>query len=152
MPHGLQPPVLPVVDPEHHWRETSPGPEGDRGLEHTAHLPWSLSRHPDGVGRPGESWTDRVYAGEAQPGPYVGRGPKGWRRTDQRLQEDVSDALTRDPHVDATDIEVNVENGEVTLLGTVTDRGQKRRAEECAERVRGVREVHNRLRLALKPG
>lgn len=144
---GHQPPVLPTVDPERHWKEISPGPEGDWGLEHEDRQPWAPSGGFYGIGRPGETWTDRVYATQPQRGAYVGRGPKGHRRTDQRLYEDVCDALTRDPHVDASDIDVTVEDGEVTLKGAVTDRFQKRQAEHCAERVSGVRDVHNRLRV-----
>ncbi|WP_261663429.1 BON domain-containing protein [Deinococcus sp. Marseille-Q6407] len=49
--------------------------------------------------------------------------------------------------MDASEVEVQVEGGEVTLSGTVNDRWQKRQAESCAERVRGIRDVHNRLRV-----
>ncbi|WP_034386337.1 BON domain-containing protein [Deinococcus sp. YIM 77859] len=78
---------------------------------------------------------------------YRGRGPKGYQRSDERIREEVNDALEDDHSVDASDIEVQVQNGEVTLTGTVSDRQQKRRAEECAERVRGVKDVHNQLRV-----
>lgn len=79
---------------------------------------------------------------------FVGRGPKGYRRSDARIAEDVNEALTRDPHIDATDVEVLVEGGEVTLSGQVDGRGQKRHAERVAERVEGVVDVHNRIRIA----
>ena len=59
--------------------------------------------------------------------------------------EQVNERLTDDGRVDASAIEVTAENGEVTLSGTVGDRGQKRRAEDLAESVRGVDDVHNRL-------
>ena len=49
--------------------------------------------------------------------------------------------------MDATDIAINVSNGEVTLSGTVRDRWQKHRAEDIAEETSGVREVHNQLRV-----
>jgi hypothetical protein len=39
----------------------------------------------------------------------------------------------------------------VTLMGTVADREQKRRAADLAEQVAGVRDVMNRLRLS-RPG
>jgi len=74
-----------------------------------------------------------------------GRGPKSYRRPDERVREDVRDALTAHGDVDASDIEVAVEDGEVTLTGTVPDRATKRAAESCAEHVGGVRHVHNRL-------
>jgi len=79
-------------------------------------------------------------------GQHRGRGPRGYRRSDDRIREDVCDLLTDDPRIDATDIEVVVENGELTLSGTVSTRDEKRRAEDLVENLPGVRDVHNRLR------
>lgn len=78
---------------------------------------------------------------------HRGKGPKGYQRSDERLKEMVSEALEDEHGVDASDIEVKVENGEVTLTGTVQDRSQKRRAEDCAESVRGIKDVHNQIRV-----
>jgi osmotically-inducible protein OsmY len=82
-----------------------------------------------------------------QRGQFAGRGPKGYKRADDRIREDVNEELTRNPDIDATDIEVKVESGEVTLTGTVDERRTKRLAEDLAERCSGVREVHNQLRV-----
>lgn len=78
---------------------------------------------------------------------YKGKGPRGYRRSDERIKEDINDRLSDDPYVDATDIEVHVQDGEVTLTGTVRERDDKRRAEYLAEMVSGVGNVENRLRL-----
>lgn len=78
---------------------------------------------------------------------YAGRGPKDYRRSDERIREEVSDRLTDDPRVDASEISVQVQDGLVTLTGTVTDRDQKRRAEDVAEAVGGVKDVNNSLRV-----
>ena len=78
-------------------------------------------------------------------GPHAGLGPEGYTRSPERMTERVNERLTDDDHVDASGIQVTAENGEVTLTGTVSDRGQKRRAEDVAESVRGVDDVHNRL-------
>lgn len=78
-------------------------------------------------------------------GPYAGRGPRGYRRSDERIREDVLDLLTADPHLDATSIEVGVLDGVVVLSGRVPDRFQKRRAEADADAMSGVRDVDNRL-------
>ena len=75
-----------------------------------------------------------------------GRGPKGYQRSDDRILEDVCDRLTYSD-VDASEIEVRVQNGEVTLSGSVNDRADKRRAEDVAEEVSGVRDVHNNIRV-----
>jgi hypothetical protein len=72
------------------------------------------------------------------------RGPKGWKRSDERLYEDVCEALAGGG-VDASEITVKVEDGECTLTGTVASRGDRRRAEEIVEGVHGVVDVHNRL-------
>ncbi|MDF2689567.1 MAG: hypothetical protein K0Q80_2533, partial [Microvirga sp.] len=78
---------------------------------------------------------------------HRGRGPKGYTRSDERIREDVNERLTDDPYVDASEIDVGVSSCEVTLSGTVDSREAKRRAEDCAERVSGVRHVQNNLRV-----
>ena len=78
---------------------------------------------------------------------FRGRGPKNYQRSDERIREDICERLTHDERVDATEIEVQVQGATVTLEGSVDDREQKRRAEDVAESVRGVREVQNHLRL-----
>jgi len=78
---------------------------------------------------------------------HRGRGPRGYTRSDDRIREDVSDRLTDDPYVDASDIDIAVSNGEVTLTGHVEHRGAKRRAEDVAESVSGVTHVQNNLRV-----
>lgn len=78
---------------------------------------------------------------------YSGKGPKGYRRSDERIREDVCEALFRSPRVDASDIEVLVNEGTVTLKGTVESRLAKREAELCIENLSGVEDVQNELRL-----
>ncbi|HKG90725.1 MAG TPA: BON domain-containing protein [Gemmatimonadaceae bacterium] len=87
------------------------------------------------------------YGGEGRRGTFVGRGPKGWRRSDDRIREEVNEALARHPDVDASDVEVRVENGVVTLSGVVEDRRQKRLAEDVVEDVFGVDDVDNGLKV-----
>lgn len=95
----------------------------------------------------GRAWggPDAGRGDDTARGSYAGTGPRGYRRSDVRINEDVCDALTDDRELDASDIEVRVESGEVTLAGTVTDRYSKRRAEDVAATVRGVWDVQNRL-------
>jgi osmotically-inducible protein OsmY len=80
-------------------------------------------------------------------GRFTGRGPKGYIRSDDRIREDVSDRLEQHGEIDATEIEIRVSNGEVTLEGTVEDRRTKRMAEDVVENCPGVKQVHNRLRV-----
>jgi hypothetical protein len=79
---------------------------------------------------------------------HTGRGPKGYRRSDERIEEEINELLTRHPEIDASEIEVQVKNGEVTLTGTVDERHAKRLAEDIAEQCSGVNEVHNQIRVS----
>jgi osmotically-inducible protein OsmY len=78
---------------------------------------------------------------------YVGRGPRGYRRGDERIREDVCDRLTDDPRIDASDVDVQVKDAEVTLAGSVRTREEKRFAEDVIERISGVRDVNNNLKV-----
>jgi osmotically-inducible protein OsmY len=78
---------------------------------------------------------------------FRGHGPSGYQRSDQRIHEDVCDCITEDHVVDGRSIEVEVHDGTVSLSGTVPDRGMKFRAEELAEKVSGVKDVENHLRV-----
>lgn len=80
-------------------------------------------------------------------GPYTGRGPRGYWRSDERIHEDVCERLMYHGHIDASDIEVNVDNGEVTLQGTVDNRQAKYVAEDLTESAMGVKNVRNHLRV-----
>lgn len=79
---------------------------------------------------------------------HRGKGPRSYRRSDDRILEDVNDRLTDDPDVDASDIAVAVKDGEVTLSGHVQSRWAKRAAEDCADAVSGVTHVQNNLRVS----
>jgi hypothetical protein len=93
------------------------------------------------------NWNREYDYGTRASGPYVGIGPKGYQRSDQRIFEDVCDRLTQHGYIDARGIQVNIKDGEVTLDGTVDSRKTKRMAEQVAENVRGVQDVHNNLRI-----
>jgi osmotically-inducible protein OsmY len=92
--------------------------------------------------------TPSAQRGYERRGRFAGRGPKGYRRSDERLKEEVCDRLTADPDIDAGGLAVTVKDGEVTLEGCVLDRQMKRGAEDCIESISGVRQVHNHLRVS----
>ena len=101
----------------------------------------------EGFGQSGAGGGGLRYTATMIVGRYYGRGPKGYKRADDRIREDVNEELTRHPDIDASEIEVKVENGEVTLTGKAEDRHQKRLAEDIAERCSGVTDVHNQLKV-----
>jgi osmotically-inducible protein OsmY len=78
---------------------------------------------------------------------HQGKGPKNYQRSDDRIKDDINDRLSDDWFIDASEIEVTVQNGEVTLAGSVEERTAKRRAEDIADSVSGVKNVENRIRV-----
>ena len=78
---------------------------------------------------------------------YAGVGPKGWRRSDDRIREEICEILTRHRAIDPSDVEVEVKDGVVRLAGTVGDRAAKWLAEDIAEGSFGVRGVINDIRV-----
>lgn len=94
------------------------------------------------------SWFGSEDAARRREADHRGRGPKDYVRSDDRIRDDVNDRLTDDWRVDASNITVTVDKGEVTLNGTVTARAGKRRAEDVTEDVSGVKHVQNNLRVA----
>ena len=91
------------------------------------------------------SWQDD------KQGVFRGKGPRSYQRGDERILEDINDRLCENPYLDASDIEVQVSDGEVTLTGSVRDRRSKWLAEDIGEEVSGVKNVENRLRVSLLP-
>lgn len=81
---------------------------------------------------------------------HRGRGPANYTRSNERLLEDACERLTRDPHVDASKIDVACADNEITLTGTVDSRSAKRRAEDIVDDISGVKHVQNNLRVERK--
>jgi len=68
------------------------------------------------------------------------------------IREAVEAELDFDPLVDAADITVRNMNGDVALNGTVPSYPQYREAAAAAQRVDGVKNVHNHLEVVLPLG
>ncbi|MET0339954.1 MAG: BON domain-containing protein [Polyangiales bacterium] len=100
--------------------------------------------------RDDESWGQQIRQAGQQAARSIKRafrGPKNYKRSDERIREDVSDRLGTSDRLDPSEIEVTVSSGEVTLTGSVQSRGEKYLAEEIADDVSGVNEVNNQLRV-----
>lgn len=78
---------------------------------------------------------------------YAGVGPKNYHRSDERIYEEICEILTLDPDIDASGIEVEVKDGEVTLQGLVETKTLRGYAEDAVEHVHGVKAVHNLIRV-----
>ncbi|MDT5270682.1 MAG: hypothetical protein QOH49_2868 [Acidobacteriota bacterium] len=135
-----------------HGRRAAVGREDDRGGDGGSWLDRAADQvrswfgsddDPEGVRRVDEA--RRAYG--RSEGKFRGRGPKNYRRSDERLREVVCDRLTDNEWLDASDVECNVVAGEVILTGSVDSRYAKRLAENIAESVSGVQNVQNNLRV-----
>jgi len=81
------------------------------------------------------------------PGPYSGLGPTGYDSSGDPVGQEVYSRLTQHGQVDASNIEIIIDNGEVLLEGTVDREESKRLAEEAVESITGVSSVQNLLRV-----
>lgn len=111
------------------------------------------AQQEDDIGRyrsEGRSYEDRSswdYGPSREMQSFRGRGPQGYRRSDERLKEMICERLTEDPMIDASDITVEVKDQTVKLTGTVDDRGTKYEIEELIERCGGVKDIDNQVRV-----
>ncbi len=69
------------------------------------------------------------------------------REQDSRIKRGVLDALRQDAVVDETEVGVEVDDGVVTLTGTVHDPRKKVAAQNAAHRAANVRDVANEIRV-----
>jgi hypothetical protein len=97
---------------------------------------------------------DRDWRGEDREqkrgswlGRFFGRGPKGYKRSDERIREDISERLMHSGEVDSSDVTIEVADGTVTLTGTVPERHMKHAIEDLADSCSGVKDVDNKVRV-----
>ncbi len=90
-----------------------------------------------------------LLAGGATAGYKVATDPRsvGTQTDDATITAKVKMALVKDPVTKARKIDVDTVNGVVTLTGMVETEAEKKRAEEVARKVPGVRAVRNNLRV-----
>ena len=101
--------------------------------------------------RPQENEYTDWYSGDWnwwEEGPYTGRGPANYQRSNERILEDVCERLTRHGQLDASGLAVSVADGVVTLSGTTSSRKERRQAEATAEGVTGVQDVRNEIEIS----
>lgn len=103
------------------------------------------------IGDDAYDWERRLHQ-EEEGEDHTGKGPRGYRRTDAQIHEDVCETLWRSPQVDASEIEVKVDHGIVRLQGVVHKREFKRRAEKLIEELPGVHDVMNEIRVDVDHG
>jgi len=131
-PHTGDAPAAGIVIHGRHVRPTAnPTDSGHFGELHAGDQSWAtLRRHMD----------------QTASGGHRGRGPKGYVRSDERIHETICEMLTDDHEIDASEVFVDVKDGEVTLTGNVMDRHTKFLIEDRVANSSGVKDVRNRLR------
>ncbi|HWW80440.1 MAG TPA: BON domain-containing protein, partial [Steroidobacteraceae bacterium] len=80
-------------------------------------------------------------------GRLFGRGPKGYKRSDERIKEDICERLWRSDNVDSSEVTVTVKEGEVTLSGTVPERWMRHEIENIVDDSMGVKDIDNSIRI-----
>jgi BON domain len=84
--------------------------------------------------------------------PNARRGPKGYRRSDERIREEICECLTHNgQHIDSSDVSVEVADHHVTLEGTVPQRRMKHAIEDIVASCAGVEDIHNKIRVHHTP-
>lgn len=128
-------------------RTQARGEDYGYGTRHWGHGEYQGSDAHGGGRRRDEGFFERLgeQIGE-KVGRFFGVGPKGYRRSDDRIHEDVCETLQNHHHIDASEIEVSVKGGVVKLSGTVEERRTRRMVEEVIEHVPGIQEIENHLR------
>ena len=77
------------------------------------------------------------------------RPPKNYTRSDDRIHEEIHDAIANDSRIDAGDVVLEVKDGKVTLYGSVAHRQMKHWIEDIAADCYGVSDVENKLTVSL---
>jgi hypothetical protein len=83
---------------------------------------------------------------------HRGKSPRDYTRSDARIREELCERLTEDDAIDPSDVSVAVDDGVVTLTGTVEHRWVKHSIEDMAEALGGVKDIVNQLRVSRSGG
>lgn len=96
-----------------------------------------ISKFIEGGFHEGVGYDDRQNpAGEIDGFPEI---------PDDQLKTQIITSLHDDFHLDASDIIVDVHEGEVLLTGSVSNKAMMTLAIDCVDRVIGVKKIHNQL-------
>lgn len=89
----------------------------------------------------------RMQKSHFGPKNFAGQGPKNYKRSDVLIKEDICEALYSHPQIDASEILVDVQDGSVTLQGSVVQRQLKYLVEDIVEQCFGVTFINNQIKV-----
>jgi len=107
--------------------------QGQYGAERYGERGWESGRERGGI--------------RGTIGRLFGRGPKGYKRSDERIKEDICERLWRSDNVDSSEVTITVKEGEVTLSGTVPERWMRHEIENIVDDSMGVKDIDNGIRI-----
>lgn len=114
----------------------------DKGASYPQDDRMEPSRDADlGFGESGTGWNRDVGR------DHSGRGPKGWKLSDEKLKDKVSEVLFHSHDVDPSELEVTVEDNVVYLKGNIQSKGMRRVAEDLVGSIPGVIDVFTQLKI-----
>ncbi len=129
------------MDRERDWRDQENDHAGDWYYSEYRNIPYTIDWYSMNQDR--SDW---------RSGRYAGMGPRGYQRSDERIQEDINERLTWHGGIDASDMQVDVKDGIVTLTGSANSRYEKRMVEDIVDNVPGVQDVNNNLSVSKQSG
>ena len=100
-------------------------------------------RHPRGNGYP----YSRDFPYSMSPIHLTKDWVNNTSKSDERILKQAYDVLRQEAHISACEVELDVNDGEVTLFGTVETPEAKKAAADALDRIPGVRRVDNLLRI-----
>lgn len=130
---------------EHPDESYTPSYRKFRNMPHNHYID-TRSDYPAYSRYAGSSLKGRGYSELYEPRlrkSFRGRGPKNYQRSDERIMEDFCDQLTDNDFIDASNINVDIQDGNLALSGSVEDKWMKYAAEDIAEYTHGVRSIQN---------
>jgi osmotically-inducible protein OsmY len=152
-------------------RSTQSGYGASRGQQEYTTPGYETAGYENELGYAGQSMSGRGYGSQYRAGTssgygsssgyqlgtqqtdtgyqrsYRGMGPQSYTRPDDRIRDDVYEKLTDSDEIDARSIMVDVNQGNVTLTGTVPERRMRYAAEDLVEGCMGVANINNQLKV-----
>ncbi len=133
-------------NPGRKWREVENEGDGEKHFDSYRYTPFTTDLeffrdpniHETEVAR-------STQEGDLESGSLDRDKPRGARRSDGQIKSEIDTLLRENGRVDSRDIQVDAQEGVVTLSGSVGSPAEIRAAAGIAENVFGIQEVKNQL-------
>ena len=82
------------------------------------------------------------------PAPAPALAPKVETAADQNIRRELTDAIAQDPSLKDRMISFTIDNGDISVTGTVRTEIERQKVNELAMQITGVKSVANALRVS----